>query len=198
MFEFIQKYDVIILDFLNELGNPNVDFIWLFITKKFVWVPFFVVLLFFGLKKHTNNQARTILFFGILMFCFVTGITEIVKLIFFRIRPCNDPTLNGVFRELINPKSYSFYSGHAAASVSICTFFVSLLKTNFKVIYILIVWAILFMFSRLYLAAHYPSDILVGIIVGFTIAKLFVRIVKNKLDVLDLQNPTNSKSVTNS
>jgi membrane-associated phospholipid phosphatase len=54
------------------------------------------------------------------------------------------------------------------------------------------------MFSRLYLAVHYPSDILVGIIVGFTIAKLFVRIVKNKLDVLDLQNSTNSKPITNS
>ncbi len=181
MLELIQKYDVLLLDFLNDLGSAKTDFFWLFVTKKHVWLPFFILLFFFGFKKFSKKQTLIILVFGIAMFTVVLGITEIVKYITERVRPCNNPLLDGVFRELVHPGGFSFYSGHAAASIAICTYFVSLLRKQFKVIYILILWAFLFAYSRLYLAAHYPSDILIGVVVGFIIAKVFVGQVNVKL-----------------
>jgi len=178
--EFIQKYDVLLLDFLNEFGTPMTDPFWLFVTKIYVWIPFFIILFFFALKKFTKKQILVILVIGAIMFGVVLGLTEIVKNIVVRIRPCNNVSLDGLFREVIHPTSFSFYSGHAATSVAIATYFVSLLSRGFKTIYILIIWAFLFMFSRLYLAAHYPSDIIIGAIVGFVIAKLFVYSYKKK------------------
>jgi len=179
--EFIQKYDILILDFLNGLGSVTVDPFWLFITKSYVWIPFFVILFFFAFKKFTKKQILIILVGGIIMLALVLGLTEIVKNVIVRTRPCNNTVLDGLFREVIYPTNFSFYSGHAATSVALATYFISLLGKQFKAIYILILWTILFMFSRLYFAAHYPSDILTGAIVGFLVAKLFVFAVKKRL-----------------
>jgi len=179
--EFIQKYDILILDFLNGLGSVTVDPFWLFITKIYVWIPFFVILFFFAFKKFTKKQILIILVGGIIMLALVLGLTEIVKNVIVRTRPCNNTVLDGLFREVIYPTNFSFYSGHAATSVALATYFISLLGKQFKAIYILILWTILFMFSRLYFAAHYPSDILTGAIVGFLVAKLFVFAVKKRL-----------------
>jgi len=179
--EYIQKYDVLILDFLNELGSTTADPFWLFITKIYVWIPFFIVLLFFALKKFSKKQILIILVAGIIMLGLVLGLTEIVKNVIVRIRPSNNIALDGLFREVIRPTNFSFYSGHAATSVAIATYFIAVLKKQFKAIYILIIWALLFMFSRLYFAAHYPSDIVTGAIIGFVVAKLFVYLVKKRI-----------------
>lgn len=181
MLEFIQKYDVLLLDFLNELGSVAMDPFWLFITKIYVWIPFFIILFIFAFKNFTRKQIIIILVSGVIMLGFVLGLTEIVKNVIVRIRPCNNIVLDGLFREVIHPTNYSFYSGHAATSVAIATYFISLLGKQFKTIYVVIIWSLLFMFSRLYFAAHYPSDILTGAIVGFVIAKLFVFIVKKRI-----------------
>lgn len=181
MLEFIQKYDVLVLDFLNGLGVSTLDPFWLFITKIYVWIPFFAILFFFAFKKSTKKQMIIILVAGIIMLGLVIGLTEIVKVIVVRLRPCNNASLDGLFREVISPTGFSFYSGHTATSVAIATYFIALLGKQFKTIYVLILWALLFMFSRLYFAAHYPSDIIAGAIVGFLIAKLFVFLVKKRL-----------------
>ena len=51
-------------------------------------------------------------------------------------------------------------------------------RKHFKWIYILVIWSVLFMFSRLYLAAHFPSDIITGATIGFCIGVLFVKLAK--------------------
>lgn len=181
MLEFIQKYDALILDFLNGLGSVTMDPFWLFITKIYVWIPFFIILFIFAFKEFTKKQILIILACGIVMLGLILGLTEIVKNVVVRIRPCNNVSLNGLFREVIYPENFSFYSGHSAVSVAIATYFISLLGKQFKLIYVLILWSLLFMFSRLYFAAHYPSDILIGTIVGFLVAKLFVFIVRKRL-----------------
>jgi len=179
--DFLQKYDILLLDFFNELGSTTADPFWLFITKIYVWIPFFVILFFFAFKKFTKKQILIILIGGIVMLALVLGVTEIVKNLVVRTRPCNSTVLDGMFREVIYPTNFSFYSGHAATSVALATYFISLLRKQFKTIYMLIIWALLFMFSRLYFAAHYPSDILTGAIVGFLVAKLFVYLVRKRL-----------------
>jgi len=178
MFEFIQKYDVIILDFLNGLGSPMTDPFWLFITKIYVWIPLFIVMFFFSFRNITKRRAVSIFLIFVVMLAFVLGMTEIVKCSVARIRPCNTVALNGLFRELIHPNDYSFFSGHSATSVSITTYFIILFRKQFKWVYILFLWSGLFMFSRLYLAAHYPSDIITGAAVGFCVGLLFVKLTK--------------------
>ena len=72
-------------------------------------------------------------------------------------------------------------TGHSATSVVITAYFISLRGNQFTLIYVFILWSLLFMFSRLYFVAHYPSEKLSGAIAGFLVAKLFVSIIKKRL-----------------
>ena len=62
-------------------------------------------------------------------------------------------------------KDYSFPSGHTTASFSIAT--AIWLSTPYLMIPLMFV-ALMVGVSRIYLAVHYPSDVLVGMILGIT------------------------------
>jgi undecaprenyl-diphosphatase len=97
----------------------------------------------------------------------------IIKNITCRTRPISE-LYN--FKFLISlPKSYSFPSGHTTSSFAafgVCWF----MKAKYK--YWVLLLSVLIAFSRLYLHVHYPSDVLGGIILGLTSAKIGVSIVE--------------------
>lgn len=62
---------------------------------------------------------------------------------------------------------YSFPSGHTTAAFSIATTFI-LHSTAF--IYIFLPYAVMVGFSRMYLALHYPTDVLMGTCLGSAFA----------------------------
>lgn len=63
----------------------------------------------------------------------------------------------------IDLNDYSFPSGHTTAAFTIATIF-SLNYSSLTLIFIVL--ALLIAISRVYLAVHYPTDVLAGIIVG--------------------------------
>lgn len=63
----------------------------------------------------------------------------------------------------ITLKDYSFPSGHTTASFSMATI-LSYYLPQFLILFIAI--ALLVGISRIYLAVHYPSDVIVGIVLG--------------------------------
>ncbi|MCB1582206.1 MAG: phosphatase PAP2 family protein [Marinicella sp.] len=64
---------------------------------------------------------------------------------------------------------FSFPSGHTSAAFM----FTGLTATAFPVLFIpLIIWAVLIGCSRVILGVHYPSDILVGAVLGMTLAHI--------------------------
>lgn len=60
--------------------------------------------------------------------------------------------------------------------LSIATLMYLFLRTKTKYAWMVFLWAILFSYSRLYLGVHYPSDVLVGAVVGVVIAYGFYRL----------------------
>lgn len=62
-------------------------------------------------------------------------------------------------------KDYSFPSGHTTASFSIATILTYYLPPLMLVFFAI---ALLVGISRIYLAVHYPSDVIVGLILGVT------------------------------
>lgn len=85
-----------------------------------------------------------------------------------RLRPCNEPSLVGLVRNIVGcGKGYSFVSAHATNHFAIAVFFSILFKRYFKWTYfIALPWAALIAFSQVYVGVHYPLDVICGAALG--------------------------------
>ena len=177
MLDKILDLDTQLFICLNGLGSETYDGLWLFITKQFNWIPFFVVLLYLIYKKIGVKQALYLLLFIAVLVTFTDQITNIFKNGFQRLRPCNTPEINGIIRVVKSSDTFSFFSGHAANSMAVATFLYFVMKSHYKYFGLLFLWPLIFAYSRIYLGLHYPLDImcgfLFGAISGFLIFKLY-------------------------
>ena len=177
MLDIIRSKDAELLIFLNNLGNEKWDSFWLTITNQFNWIPLFVIILLliyirFGLKK----TLFSLLFIAVLV-AFSDQFTNLIKNTTERMRPCNTAELQEYLRQFTyKPRGYSFWSGHASLSTTFTTFIILLLRSKFKFIYFLILFPIVFGYSRVYLGVHYPGDITVGYLSGIILGTMFYKL----------------------
>ena len=174
MTDRLLQIDTELLIFLNNLGSEQWDGFWFFLTNQFSWSPLFAFLLFLIFKKFGWKNGVLLLLFLIVLITFSDQFTNLIKNTFERLRPCNT---EGVIEQIRNfnykPSSYSFYSGHAASSMTFSFFVILLLKSHFKYIWVLLLFPLLFGFSRIYLGVHYPLDIVSGYFAGIFFGYLF-------------------------
>jgi undecaprenyl-diphosphatase len=176
MLDRLLTYDKELLIYLNNLGDSKFDTLWLFVTSFVYWIPLLLFIFYKIYKKFPKAQAKYIFGYGLLLLVISLLIVEIVKIGVERLRPCNDPTVAPFMNIIIQPTNYSFFSGHATVSFGLTTFLLLMLKHTFPWIRLLVIWPILFIYSRLYLGVHYPSDIITGLIIGILIGIAFHRI----------------------
>lgn len=123
-----------------------------------LWIAIIIGLL-------TNRKTRVL---GIL--CAISLLTEfvlndlVIKNIIARDRPFVDYPFNLLIK---TPTSYSMPSGHSASSFAVAMVFV-FRKEKGSLLMILL--ASLMAYSRLYLFVHYPSDVIIGILLGSLVA----------------------------
>jgi len=168
------QIDTELLIFLNNLGSEQWDGFWLALTNQFNWSPLFALLLFLIFKKFGWKNGGLILLFLVVLITFSDQFTNFIKNTFERLRPCNTEGVLQQIREFnYRPTSYSFYSGHAASSMTFSFFVILLLKKHYKYIGFLVMFPLLFGYSRIYLGVHYPVDILAGYLAGLLFGYLF-------------------------
>jgi undecaprenyl-diphosphatase len=153
----------------HKLANPLFDTLLPFFRDSIFWAPLYLLILaFVYLNFGTRGLWWSLFFILTVAISDLTG-TYLFKETVRRIRPCNEPSLAGQVRLMINacPGGYSFLSNHAANHFGLATFMVFSFRSTFKVwIYLFYVWAILICFAQLYVGVHYPSDILAGMLLG--------------------------------
>ncbi|MCF8715834.1 phosphatase PAP2 family protein [Joostella atrarenae] len=176
MLKKLLEYDRDVLIFLNNLGVEDHDGFWKIITEPLTWIPFYIFIIILISLTYKKARLYKTLFLSLAVALTTSGFTHLVKTTIGRIRPTGNDEFSEALRIIIEPTSYSFFSGHAANSFAVCTFFVLILRHKYKWIYICYLWPILFSASRLYLGVHYPSDILVGALVGVLMALIFNKI----------------------
>lgn len=166
----IIKTDKKLMILLNNLGSESFDNFWLMISEVWIWIPFYIILLYFLYKNYRKNSFIFILIFIILGVAISDQLANIFKYGVERLRPCHDPSMEGLIREVKCGGRFGFYSAHASNTFFLATYLFLLLKNKIKFLSsILIFWAIIVSYSRIYLGVHFPLDVLVGSFFGVAI-----------------------------
>jgi undecaprenyl-diphosphatase len=178
MLEKIIALDKKLLVYLNGLGSPTYDNLWLIITKQAYWTPFFLFLAYLIYKKiGIKNLGIIMLFIAVILLCCNTSV-EFFKATFHRLRPCNDPEIKDIIRIVHQSDSYSFFSGHASNSMATMMFLYLILRKYYKYIFLIFLYPLIFAYSRIYLGVHFPTDILTGYAFGAGFGITFYTIYK--------------------
>ena len=156
--EWIQAY--LQSDFLDTV----MPIITLFGEGGIFWIAWAVILLIIPKTRKIGLSMIIALLLGLLV-CNLT-----LKPLVARVRPYDlqEQDFGVYINLLINRQSdFSFPSGHTIASFEAA---VVLLKYSKKMGIPALILAILVSFSRLYLYVHYPSDVLVSVVLGTAFA----------------------------
>lgn len=166
----IETIDTQLLLLINGLHCDIADTIMRTITNKWFWVPFYMVLLAYVVKK--KNTAVGALWCVISIAAAVAMADQIgggaLRDSVARLRPANlDNPISGLVHVVDNYRStrYGFPSCHAANSFALATI-LWLTFRNRLMAYVMFPWALLQCYSRAYLGVHYPGDLMVGAMIG--------------------------------
>ena len=170
MLEALKQWDRELFVFLNNIGIEQFDSFWIFSTQIESWTALFIYFIFLLFYFYRGKKGLWALLFLLMTFAITMTITDFTKETIARLRPNNVEELSKLIRILQHPTNYSFFSGHAATSFAITTFMVLAIKPFNRWIYLAYIWPLIFVLSRVYVGVHYPSDILVGALVGTLIA----------------------------
>jgi undecaprenyl-diphosphatase len=174
----IQALDSQILLFINHaLATPALDIVMPALSGQgyLLVIPFLLAMLAQSMKR-TDQAGKTYFaaaVWTLVIACLAAYLAEwaedALKVAIARERPCR--AIEGIRLIIPCPKSYSMPSGHAMSSFSFAAPLFFLTRAYIIPLGRLypLVLASLIAFSRLYLGVHYPTDVLVGTMLGIMI-----------------------------
>ena len=189
----IEHLDQQLFLFLNSLNSPFCDKVMHAISGRIIWVPLYLaILIYLGIKY--KRKFLIILLFIIIAAALADQLSVHFKNIFQRLRPCHEPSLEGLVH-IVNGECggiFSFVSSHATNSFNVALLSLLFIKKRWFSISI-IIWASVVGYSRIYLGVHYPGDVicgsLLGALIGWSIYRLYVLTDNRILKHRDYFNP---------
>ncbi len=183
MTDFLLSLDRSLLLLINGAHCDYADQLFYWVSNRFIWIPYYAVLLFFLANKYGKTTWKILPFVVLLILATDQG-ANLLKFSVQRFRPCHEPSLQGMLH-LVNGYcggDYGFVSSHASNSMGLMVFLLLLLPDAPKAVrFSLPVYVLLLAYSRIYLAAHYPGDVLGGWVIGISMGWLTASLIKKKI-----------------
>ncbi|PVX52424.1 undecaprenyl-diphosphatase [Balneicella halophila] len=191
--ETILNLDTELLLFLNSFHSEYFDWFMSMVTRREIWLPFYLSIGYTIFKSKGRVAFLTLIFIILVPSLSDLLNQHIFKPYFDRLRPFHVEELKNqlhVFNE--NPSGRrGFMSAHAMNSFGLATFCILLFKKKVFTLFI-ILWALLSSYSRIYLGFHYPGDVfcgmLVGILIGWMLYLFYKKIIGKKSRYYLLRN----------
>jgi len=179
MIETLLEWDHELFLYLNGLGTPSWDTFWQFISHKLSAIPIYLFLLLLSYQKYGLKKTVILIISVALLITVSDQLSNFFKYGLGRLRPCHDPEFMDVMR-LVKSRcggKFSYFSAHAANSFALAIFFWHILKSELKSMSLLVlIWACLVAYSRVYIGVHFPLDILTGALLGSLFGWLFSKL----------------------
>lgn len=150
----------------NGFANPVFDMIMPHLSDCGGFVSLLVIcILAILVLRHYKRQKYLEIAKMCLYALVLSGIiAACLKLAYHSPRPFT--VLENVRQLTIPTEPNSFPSGHTSSTFSVVSVLVWTLRENVVVVCLLVLFAFLVGFSRIYVGVHYPFDVLVGAVVG--------------------------------
>jgi undecaprenyl-diphosphatase len=178
--------DYQVMLFINRiLVHPVLDQVALFMREAIFHVPLYLFILIYVVQQYGKKGIWW--FLGAVSLIALSDLisSHLIKDYFDRPRPCRDPFLVHQLRFLAKycGANGSFTSSHAVNHFAFASYaFFTLGKSSswFKYLFL---WAAIIAYSQVYVGVHFPSDILVGGLLGMLFGWIAARLANQALSL---------------
>ncbi|TAH27256.1 MAG: phosphatase PAP2 family protein [Cytophagales bacterium] len=175
MFHKIDKEATLLI---NSIHSDFFDVVMIFFSNKKVWIPLYIFLIILIIWKERKKVWLILISIALLILLSDQIASGILKPLVQRLRPCHE-ALMYPFLHLPDGcgGKYGFVSSHASNSFAIAIFLFLYFNKN-KWSILLLLWATIVSYSRIYLGAHYLGDVVVGGLIGVLLGILVYKCYK--------------------
>ncbi len=162
----------------HDLGNAFLDAVLPIWREKLTWAPAYVAAAAWLLYRYKRQGLMLLLLIGLAILLSDQLTSSVIKPLVGRPRPCHAALFEGQIRTLLGCGGHdSFPSSHAANHFALSVILLmTWLKGSRRWTWILLLWATSICFAQVYVAKHYPLDVLVGALIGTLIAYGLVKV----------------------
>ena len=185
-------FDYPLFLWLNFDGGAVMDKIMVAVSTPAVWAWLYILILYI---VYRNYGWRGAIFF-LVTAAIAVGLGDMISGIFkhsgplkhlwasfpARLRPMHTPELEGLVHVVKSGGRFGTVSGHAATMTDMAVLAIPAVRRRWFA-WLMITVVVLICYSRIYLACHFPQDIVLGLAVG-AICGYLMYLLWRKLDIL--------------